>query len=219
MIRAIVLAVLVLFLVIAKSNGQENRFAFGIKAGPNYASLSENPGKSYLRKGTFKWAFHGGVFIKIPLSKYFSLQPELNYSAQGQKTEYVRWGYEQKTEVTLQYITVPLMVNVRGLNIQGTQNIDIQVGAQYGYLLSGTEPFDYPVNKQAFATHDFSICGGFLINLIDNVSFGARYVYGLTDVNYLDPINVGLGSTTTAFFPPIKKEQNRVFQVFISYSF
>lgn len=219
-IRIILLSSLLLAVSIGSSSGQGNRLAFSIKAGPSYTGLSQNPAKAYLRKGSFKWAFHAGVFLKIPSSKVFSIQPELIYSAQGQKTEYVLSGYQQKTEVILQYLSMPLMINVRGINIQGTQNINIQAGVQYGYLLAGDEPFDYPVYKQKFATHDFSICGGFSVDFTDNISFGARYVYGLTDINYLDPTNVILGSISPgAVFPSPEKEKNRGFQVFVSYSF
>jgi hypothetical protein len=217
--RQAVCALIVLLFAVVKSNGQENRLAFGIKAGPSYTGLSENPAMEYLRKGTFKWAFHGGVFLRLPLSKYFSIQPELNYSGQGQKTEYVYSGYRQQTEVTLQYITVPLLINVKGINIQGTKNINIQVGAQYGYLLSGDEPFDYPQNKQMFASHDFSLCGGLSVNFTDNVSFGARYTHGLTDINYLNPLNIAFFSIGPYNFPPFEAEKNRIFQVFVSYLF
>ena len=101
--RQAVLALFVLFFAVVKSNGQENRLAFGIKAGPSYAGLSQNPAMGAVRKGSFKWAFHGGVFLKIPLSRYISIQPEVNYSAQGQNTDYIWWSKPQKTEVTLQY--------------------------------------------------------------------------------------------------------------------
>jgi|688.fasta_scaffold355897_2 hypothetical protein len=218
--RQTVLAILVLFLTILKSNSQENRIAFGIKAGPSYTGLSQNPAMADIRQGSFKWAFHAGVFMKIPLSKTFSIVPEVNYSAQGQKTDYIFWSRPQKTEVTLNYLTMPLMIDIKGINIEGTRNVNIQVGGQYGYLLFGDEPFDRPGDpnyKPMFTTHDFSLCVGFSASLTDNISIGARYIHGLTDINYKSPLLIfTVGPNTQS---PVEKEKNRALQVFASYSF
>lgn len=219
--RLALLSALALFFFVTNSSGQENRLAFGIKAGPNYAGLSQNPALADIRQGSFKWAFHGGVFMKIPLSKNFSIIPELNYSAQGQKTDYIFWSRPQKTEVTLNYFSLPLMIEIKGINIEGASNINIQVGGQYGYLLRGDEPFDTPSSstyKPMFTSNDFSLCGGFSFNIDYNFSIGGRYVHGLTDVNYLNPLLIFyVGPPYTP--PPVEKEKNRVFQVFVSYSF
>jgi hypothetical protein len=68
-----------------------------------------------------------------------------------------------------------------------------------------------------FTTHDFSLCGGVSVNLTDDIIIGARYIHGLTDINYLSPLATFISGPYVS--PPLEKEKNRIFQVFVSYSF
>ncbi len=189
-------------------HAQIRRTSFGVKAGVNRASFSENSGE---RSGSSRWGFQGGVFMKHEFSKFIGLQPELYYSLQGQKTEYPG---EENTKVTLHYLNAPILISFNLKN-----SLAFQFGPQFGFLLSGNEPIEsiFKMKESDFNKFDFSICGGVVINVSKHVQLGARLNYGLTDINYVYPFITFYGPGYVSDKP--KNDYNRVLQFSLGYSF
>lgn len=116
------------------SNAQTgvDHFSFGIKGGLNLASVkgSDVEGTSSLL------GFHGGVQAKIPLTKEFSVQPELFYSAEGTKMKIEAQGDGDEiitatAKTHLNYLNLPIL-----LQYQHSSGVFAITGPQIGYLLS-----------------------------------------------------------------------------------
>ncbi len=110
---------------------------FGIKAGGNSAYFSEQK----FGMNTQKLGFHAGAFVNIPISKQFSLQPEVLYNQMGAKdvaysTEVTTGATTVKTKgeskVTMNYISVPLMLQMRPVD-----NFYIEAGPEFSYFING----------------------------------------------------------------------------------
>ena len=191
---------------------------FGIKGGVNLDKMNAD---GYSSASDFnskmKTAFHGGVFVNVPLSTNFRFQPEVVYSNQGGKnsinttipTGTVTTHYKSE----LNYINVPLM-----FQLQSTPGVFVELGPQFGYLLSaknkstdntsgsGNTEMDI---KDQLEKWDIAAAGG--IGYLSRIGLGvnARYNYGFT--NILDKDFSGYTSGTEL--------KNRVWQVGLFYQF
>jgi hypothetical protein len=52
---------------------------YGLKGGPSYTTVVGQ----HVDGAAYRWGFHGGVLVNIPLNDRFSLQPEVLYSQKG----------------------------------------------------------------------------------------------------------------------------------------
>lgn len=112
----------------------------GFRAGANYSNITNIHPDSEPRIG-----FQGGVLALIPLSKYedkLYLQPEINYSNQGEYTKLERInsdtenesGEKVKNKIFLNYINVPVQVKYyfqefeRGFYVSGGPYVGFMVG-------------------------------------------------------------------------------------------
>jgi hypothetical protein len=147
---------------------------FGLKAGVNFANWSsENDVENDLRTG-----FHVGGLAHIHLAPEWALQPELQYSSQGTKTDLGSLG-----EFTwkLDYINVPVMVQYMFNN-----GFRLEAGPQLGFLVDAKQIDDDDHAEEIddeFKKTDVSL--GFGANYLTYSGFGigARYNLGLTDIN------------------------------------
>lgn len=96
-------------------NKEKEPIRFGIKGGANSAQFSQQQ----LSANNQKIGFNAGVFVNIPLSKQFSIQPEALYNQLGARsvlssTEVTTGATTVKTQrdykTTLNYVSVPVMV-------------------------------------------------------------------------------------------------------------
>jgi hypothetical protein len=155
---------------------------FGIKGGLNLTNLSsDNFSDNHLKAG-----FNVGVFSKIPITRGFSIQPELLYSLKGSKTDYNNFvDGTGEYRFNLGYVELPLLAVV---NL--TKNFSIHVGG-YGAYLTNANIKDVnsngniqnitDLNANDFNRWDFGLAGGLGFD-IENFTIGARYNYGLTDI-------------------------------------
>lgn len=153
----------------------------GAKAG---ATLYKIDGRSF--KEEFKYGYHLGGFVKVGLSRKFSVQPEVLFNQQNTtldssfKSIYnnaVNPSYVK--EVKLKYLSIPLLLNYK-LNSFMT----LQAGPQFGILIDGDKTL-LQNGGEAFKSGDFSMVGGLALN-IGKISVSGRYLVGLNNINDID---------------------------------
>jgi hypothetical protein len=201
-----ILAVLVSIVVISMSTAaQDKKPSFGVKAGLNLSifSASINSESSWLP------GFHIGCYLKQPLSEKIYFRPELYYSKQGQKDEYIQPPNGPtlgNTSTKLNYLNVPLL-------FEFGNKVSLQAGPQLGILLSATESGTI-LNQQIdddlkgiMKDVDFSFVVGTGIRLGEDLSLGARLNLGLSEI---------FDDSGDGDFPSIK---NRVFHFYLGYRF
>src|ERR1700733_12951863 len=155
---------------------------FGIKGGLNLTNLYvANVSSEHMKAG-----FNAGVFAKLPVTRGFSIQPELLYSVKGAKDDYNNLAEGSgEYRFNLGYIELPLLAVV---NL--TKNFSIHLGGYGAYLTNanvkdvnnnGTIQNITDLNADDFNRWDFGLAGGLGFD-IENFTIGARYNYGLTDI-------------------------------------
>jgi|SRR5690554_128354 len=206
--KKLVLLAAIAVMSVTTVEAQEVRL--GAKGGVNFATFNgDNLGDIKSRTG-----FHIGGLVEIPVTEKFSVQPEILYSAQG--AEYkdsgreggVNYSYEYKNK--LDYISVPVMAKFYVID-----GLAIEAGPQVSFLTSSKSEYegtlgDVTVSGESdledVSKVDFSLGAGVSYRLPVGVFFGARYNFGLTNVN--DGNNAD-----------DNKINNRVFQLSAGYSF
>jgi len=64
------------------------KLAFGLKAGVNRSNVYDASGQNFIANP--KMGFAGGVFLGIPIGKYFGVQPEVLFSQKGSDRSFSR---------------------------------------------------------------------------------------------------------------------------------
>ncbi|MDR6300303.1 porin family protein [Mesonia maritima] len=138
---------------------------FGIKAGANFATLSD------VDNADRKTGFQGGIFAGVKFNDSWGIQADLLYSQQGSEFD--------ADKVNLDYINIPVVLKyylIGGLNLQA--------GPQFGFMVNDDFPEANEIGDQ-IETNDFDISGAFGVGL--DLAFGlrldARYNLGFTDVS------------------------------------
>src|ERR1700744_6048493 len=96
--------ILVAGISFATANAQGG-FQFGIKGGLNLSTVTVSNGFDGYSYSTLA-NFNGGVFLKVPVYRAFSVQPEIYYSGQGFKSADGSGG-EYSEHVN--YLNIPLL--------------------------------------------------------------------------------------------------------------
>lgn len=154
---------------------------FGVKAGPQLTNLIGDD-----TDGDMKFGFNIGGYANIRFSEQFAFQPELLYSLQGNKGEYMG------TDVTnnLSYINIPLMMKwyaYDGLNFEFGPQVGFNVASKVKVdgsafdLADGDYDFDEVYGEDP-ETVDFGVNIGAGYELPMGLNFGIRYTHGLTDI-------------------------------------
>jgi hypothetical protein len=154
----------------------------GIKGGLNLTTLySSDVSTSHMKAG-----FDAGIFAKFPVTRGFSIQPELLYSLKGAKTSYdnaVQGSGEYR--FNLGYIELPLLAVV---NLG--PNFNIHAGGYAAYMTNaniknvdnnGNLEGATDLNADNFNRWDYGLVGGAGFD-IEHVTLGARYNYGLSKI-------------------------------------
>src|SRR6478735_3904447 len=92
----------------------------GIKGGVNFSSVTNLNGNDRI-------SGFGGLFLHNSLNKHWCIQPELLYSAQGERS-FDENGV--KNNLNLNYLQLPVMVQYFA-----TRHFYLEAGPQVGYLL------------------------------------------------------------------------------------
>ncbi len=155
---------------------------FGIKGGLNLTSLYvDNVSSEHMKAG-----FNAGIFAKLPVTRGFSIQPELLYSVKGARDTYNNLlEGSGEYQFNLGYIELPLLAVV---NL--SRNFNLHAGGYAAYLASanvkdvnsdGSVNGATDLNADNFQRWDFGLVGGLGFD-IENFTLGARYNYGLTNI-------------------------------------
>ncbi|RKS98153.1 porin family protein [Chryseobacterium defluvii] len=210
------------------SNNGKDPVKFGIKAGGNAASFSEQ----VLSTKNQKIGFHAGVLVNIPLSQKFSLQPEVLYNELGARSvnsfsEVTTGSTTVKTQdeytSSLHYISVPLM-----LQMKPAKNFYIEAGPEFSYFLNGknkgestvatttggvtttqTASYSEDINKDDIKKFNVGLGLGLGYDFTPNFGINARYVNSLTHIANNSGISEEAKNINT----------NRVFQLGLNYKF
>ena len=184
--KILVLAVLT---VLGFTNANAQKIKFGAKVGINISNITGDNTSSLEPVS----AFNFGLVTEIPIAKKFSFQPELMLSGQG----YSFKGSDGNI-VGLNYLNVPLMAKY-----YLTKGLSLEAGPQIGYLLSAKN--ESTNVKDTFKKVDLAANLGIGYKLENGLNFGARYNFGLSNINNLDNSS--------------SKYRNEVFQVSVGYFF
>ncbi|HYO23035.1 MAG TPA: porin family protein, partial [Flavisolibacter sp.] len=144
---------------------------FGLKAGLNVSKLTASG---------YDWraGFHGGLISHIHVTPAFSLQPEVMYSSQGAKYDFVN---DQQVTRKLNYVNIPVLLQYNfnnGFRLQGGPQIGLLIGAKdkLGDVDINT------VDTDDFNSIDFSIPVGISYLSYAGLGVDARYNIGVTNV-------------------------------------
>jgi hypothetical protein len=189
----------ILFIGIITSNAQV-RVSPGIRGGLNVSTLTN------IDDNKSKTDFYIGGLVNIKFNKYFSLQPEITYSRQGdQGREYLGNGFNYRyVNYELNYLTLGAVakfnIGGKGFHILGGPSVDLKISDNY--INSNPEDFD------------LAFVGGVGYTLPNGLTFEARIKQGLIDIYGYDGINNG---NNDYYYNDVIL--NQVFQIGISYTF
>ena len=158
------------------------QFHIGANAGANIIKVD---GKSF--KDQFKYGYHLGGFMEIPLGKKFVVQPEVlfnqysstldsNFSHVYQNV----FNSAYQSNVKLNYLSIPLLLNYKLIG----NFLSLQAGPQFGILISQSKTL-LQNGGDAFKKGDFSMIGGAQVK-VGPFRFNGRYVIGLNNINDID---------------------------------
>ena len=178
---------------------------FGIKGGMNVSSISDD-GYDDTKS---KVGYYGGVFVNIPASESFSIQPEVIYNNLGSEVKGTVLGNSYSQKLNLNYITVPVMFQYKA-----TPQFYLEAGPEFGFLVSADSKTTWnnststaELDKDNFNNFNMGVGLGAGFDISKNVGLNARYVAGFSDITKES------GPSTDA------KNKNNTFQVGLNFKF
>ncbi|WP_372757110.1 porin family protein [Mariniflexile sp.] len=189
---------------------------WGVKAGVNMSTL-----KTDLNQEKYLLGYHLGGLAEIKINEKFLLQPELLYSLLGGKIEDsfsfddegTTFNTKYKEDVKLAYLQLPVMAKYQIVN-----KLNLEIGPQIGYLLSGKSDYDVTMNfdgesitdsgsediKDQVKSLDFGLNFGLGYELSNKMIIQGRYHLGLSNINdteaSFDEDSVDRGSVKNSSF-------------------
>lgn len=123
-------------ILIAQDNKTDYRskFMFGPKGGVNYSNVYDSKGEEFKANG--KFGAVAGLFIVIPISKFFGIQPEVLFSQKGFQATGIILDNGYNFTRTTNYIDVPLL-----FSFKISEFISLNLGPQYSYLIKQKDVF------------------------------------------------------------------------------
>ncbi|MRI62619.1 PorT family protein [Ornithobacterium rhinotracheale] len=204
--KKLVLTAAIAFLGIVGLNAQSmESLQIGARAGYNYSTLRGDKAKDLNLKGLS--GYHVGMFVEVPVSERFSIQPEVQYSTQGAKMEILK----QEVKLKTQYINVPVLAKV-----YVADGFNIQAGPQFGFKTGAKLETDKLKDdvKDLVSGFDFGLVFGAGYKTPVGLTIDARYDLGLTNVFDKDS-----KSPSTANISGGSDFKNGVFSVGLGYQF
>lgn len=158
-----------LLLVTLLNNQTQAQIAeIGIKGGVNYANFKTDSFDT-----SAITSYHFGPTLNLKLFKRVALQGEILYSTVGGKYKKPVDEIVKEYKNELGYLAIPLSLQI-GLS----DNIYVEAGSQFSFLLSNKNEFD--INNEN--TFDLGFFGGIGFRLFKHVNIGARYIGGSKNV-------------------------------------
>ena len=182
----------------------------GIKGGVNFTNLYVDD----VHDENMKAGLNLGLFAKVPVSRGFSIQPEILYSSKGAKVAYENSLIGGEYRFNLNYIEVPVLgvVNI-------AKNLNLHAGGYAAYLTSANIKAEdnghsneaiVEYDEKKFNRFDYGLVGGLGLD-IKGLTLGARYNYGLNQVG--EKSNSFLSNTV------LRNAKNSGFTVYLGYGF
>lgn len=153
----------------------------GVKGGINLSNLYVDD----VKDENMKVGLNIGAYAKIPVTRGFSIQPELLYSSKGSKITYDNALGTGEYRFNLNYVEVPVLAV---FNV--APNFNIHAGGYAAYLASanikrldddGDIDKIADLNEDNFRRFDYGLVGGIGFD-VHNFTIGARYNYGLNEI-------------------------------------
>jgi len=175
-------------------------FKPGIRGGANFSKITQT-------QSDFKTDFYVGILGELKLGRFYSLQPEINYSNQGGANMTVGYyDYNQgqdvvaKKDITFSYISIGL---VNKLNLPS--GVNFQLGPT----------FDIEANTHRYSNVgiDLAFVFGMAYNVTDNLAIEARLKKGIVDVFESDYLYYD------GYYEYDDYNTNFLFQIGLSYTF
>jgi hypothetical protein len=176
----LILALIFSISILRGQTSDENKAQFGIKAGLNISNMYT---KDVQDKNTI-FGFNGGLFLKVPVTSNFAVQPELLYTTKGSELTYNSF-VTGKASFTLNYVELPVLAVI---NL--TKIVNIYGGIYIATLTSVVVKnksdvdlfnFENELKKSDFEMYDWGLVGGAGLDF-NKVSLGIRYEYGMKPV-------------------------------------
>lgn len=202
---------------------------FGIKGAATASQFSEQE----LNGRNQKLGFNAGVFVNVPLSEKFALQPEVLYNQMGAKsvlsdTEVTAGSTTVRTKqdysTTLNYISVPVM-----LQMKPADNFYVEAGPEVSYFVDGKNKGEQTIaTTTAGTTSTQTMSASESINKDDikkfNIGFGLGLGYYFTrnlgiNARYVNSLTHIYNNTDAATDAQKNINTNRVFQLGLNYKF
>jgi hypothetical protein len=181
---------------------------FGIKGGINLSNLYVDD----VKDENVKVGLNAGFFAKLPLTRGFSIQPELLYSNKGAKETYDNILGKGEYRFNLDYIELPVLavINVgKNFNLHGGGYISYLAAVNIKDLDSdGTITNVKDLSAENFHRIDYGLVGGLGVD-IQKFTIGARYNYGLREVGKSGSLS---GDLT-------KNSKNSAINVYLGFAF
>jgi opacity protein-like surface antigen len=130
---------------------------YGVRAGLNMSNLDFKPDPNF--ENTHRNGFAIGFFGEYDLSETIAIAPEIQFSAEGGKSQDLR----------IDYIQLPILMKYRFSD-------RFLVGAG---PMAGVKVWEY---EDGYANFAFSVLGGVEFLITEYIFIDARYSYGLTNV-------------------------------------
>jgi len=154
----------------------QGQLQFGVKGGLNLSTITVSNGFNGYSYSTLP-NFNAGVFLRVPVVRFFSVQPELYYSGQGFKADDGSGGtYSEHVN----YLNIPVLAK-----FTTRSGFFLETGPQLGLKLSAKDKengLSQDVSS-AYNSADFSwvFGAGFKIPMAP-VAIDLRYNTGITNV-------------------------------------
>ncbi len=161
--KKLLLGIITIFLSALAVNAQQSRYGF--RLGLNYSDIDFEDGSSGIDVGNSdaRIGFTAGFFAQYYLSDKLSIQPELQYSAQGERSTI---GNDRLGVNVLQ---LPVLLNFH------IGKLSLSAGPQVGLRIWEWE------RQNDYETFQFSGVAGVTYDITDNFQATLRGSYGLTD--------------------------------------
>ena len=170
----------------------EGQVKMGVKAGYNLSTLLYT-GVLTLQNQKDQSGFNGGIFASIPLSPYFSLQPEIVYSTQG--TNYQVEA--QNAAYHYNYLNFPLLIKYHH-----PVGLFAETGLQIGFPVTAKNVINGEsvniLNKTYSPDYAWVIGLGYQIPEI-NLGIDIRYNLGLINIAHQEAGDINIKNSIFQF--------------------
>ncbi|MGB4654857.1 MAG: porin family protein [Bacteroidales bacterium] len=102
---------------------------FGVKGGLNITNYVLDDEK--IDDNDAKYGFNAGIYFRLPVAGFISLQPELLYTQKGSKIEMTKYRVVINTKSSTDYIELPVLLDFAVFDA-----LHVQVGPYFSYLIN-----------------------------------------------------------------------------------